>query len=393
MNQEEALNDVYEEDFLLKLLKNTTKVQHTSDTDFSVLKFEKIASLANLHGIIPQVHKALKDTEFNNSEALKQVIQKSYKNILQANLLLTANLLTVSKTLEAHQFNYISIKGPTLAHELYKDISMRQFSDIDLFVDEKDIYQIAELLLSIGYKPLLPLSLLKRKKFLALDNDFSFRHTKNNALLELHWKLFPLRHKMPLDFKELYTASKTLQLQNREINTLSTEDNLLYLSLHGAKHIFERYEWVYDLHTLIHNNPDLDLERIYLKAKREQLEIPFLLGIFMSHTLFETKIPKSFHSYQTEHIQSLITKTLSYYKEGFVHWDESDKKRARFLFLSELFQNKETKILWLFKSLFKTTPVDVITFNLPDSLAFLYPLLRPFRLTYKHLFTKKPQYV
>ena len=392
MNQKEALNDVSEDDLLIKLLKNTTEISHSSDTYFSAFEFEKITSLANLHGIIPQVYKALKDTEFDNSEALKQNIKKYYQNILQANLLLTANLLTVSKALEEHHFNYISIKGPTLAYELYKDISMRQYSDIDLFVDEKDIYKISELLLSIGYQPVLPLSLLQRKKFLELDNDFSFRHTKNNALLELHWKLFPVRHKMPLDFSELHTTSKTLAFQNRKITTLSTEDNLLYLSLHGAKHIFERYEWVYDLHTLINNNPELDLEKIYLKAKKEQIEIPFLLGIFMSNTLFETKIPESLQTHKTEHIQSLVAKTLSYYKEGFVHWDEADKKRARFLFLSELFQNKESKILWLFKSLFKTTPVDVITFSLPDSLAFLYPILRPFRLTYKHLFTKKPTY-
>ena len=143
---------------------------------------------------------------------------------------------------------------------------------------------------------------------------------------------------------------------------------------------------------LIQNNPDIDLIALHKTAKEEALDVPFLLGIFLSHTLFETRIPQEIETFKTKHIETLLQTVLDYYDKGFVYWDESDKKRARFLFLSQLFQNKESKSIWLFKSLFKTTPVDVITFNLPNNLAFLYPVLRPFRLLYKHLFTKKPQY-
>lgn len=388
MYKKSQRNGPFEDEFLLSIVKDNAEGTTLLVEEFAPEEFKKLLTLANLHGMIPQLHKSLK-TLSNVKEKDRQTIQKHYTSILQANLLLTANLLTVTKALETHQFKYLSIKGPTLAQELYQDISMRQFSDIDLFVDEKDIYAISECIIALGYTPVLPLSLLKRKKFLELDNDFSFRHDQNNVLIELHWKLFPLRHKMPLNFTTLYNSSKKLPIQNREITTLSEEDNLLYLTLHGSKHIFERYEWVYDLHQLIRNYPDLDLNKIYLKAKNKNIDVPFLLGIFMSHALFGTHIPRSLQPHRTEHIQNLIDKTLMYYEKGFVHWNESEKKRARFLFLSDLFQNKESKILWLIKSLFKTTPVDVITFNLPDAWAFLYPVMRPFRLLYKHLFIKR----
>ena len=360
-----------------------------SDDAYSEKTSEKLIILANVHGITAQFYKIFKHASPDED---MQALTKHYKHIVQANLLLTAHLLTVTKALEEKGFNYLSIKGPTLAQELYQDISMRQFSDIDLFVEGKDMFEISELLIELGYNPILPLTLLKRKKFLELDNDFSFRHNKSNALLELHWKLFPTRHQMPMDFKTLFHNSKTLSLQNREVRTLSVEDNLLYLSLHGAKHIFERYEWVYDLHMLMVNNPNLDLTTLHETAKKEAIDVPFLLGIFLSHTLFETKIPQELETFKTKHIETLLQTVLDYYDKGFVYWDESDKKRARFLFLSQLFHNKESKSIWLFKSLFKTTPVDIITFNLPDNLAFIYPVLRPFRLFYKHLFTKKPQY-
>ena len=366
----------------------------SSDEAFSTQNVDRQAlmHLAKLHGILPQLYKTSQNTLTLFSQEEQKRLTDEYREIMKANLLLTIHLSTLSKNLEEYHFPYIAIKGPTLAQTLYGDISMRQFSDIDLLVEEEKLYEISELILSLEYTPVLPLTLLKRKKFLALDNDFSFRHNKTGALLELHWKLFPVRHKMPLDFTLLYRDAQPVMLQNREINALSAEHNLLYLSLHGAKHIFERYEWVYDLHMLISKTPQMDLEQIYLQAKSEQIETPFLLGLFLSQTLFGTVLPGTLQQHKSEQVQSLIDKTLAYYEQGFVYWDESDKKRARFLFLAELFPAKTSRTAWLFKSFFKTTPVDVITFNLPDSIDFLYPLLRPFRLFYKHLFTKKPQY-
>ncbi len=349
----------------------------------------KLITLAKLHGVLPQLYNYLK--QHNKQSPFFNTLHSTYREITKANLLLTAHLLLLTRSLEKNKFHYLAIKGPALSQLLHGNISSRQYSDIDLFVEETDIYTMSQHIISLGYIPVLPLSLLNNQTFLALDNDFSFRHQKTNALLELHWKLFPVRHHMPLDFQTLYKNREQFLLQDQEVSTLSKEDNLLYLALHGAKHIFERYEWVYDLHLLLSQN-DIQIDRVYQKAKKSQIEVPFLLGIFLTQTLFGTEIPEHFTAYRTAHIQTLIDKTLNYYGQGFVYWDESDKKRARFLFLSALSQHRESQVLWLFKSLFQTTPVDVITFNLPDRLSFLYPLLRPFRLLYKHIFTKKPQY-
>lgn len=391
MNEKLQQHLISQNEFLIQTLKRNILSSKSLSQVNTPETFNALLTLANLHGVIPQFYKALKT--ISNINIVKQnIVQQRYLNIVKSNLLLTANLLKITETLESLGFNYLTIKGPALTQDLYQDISMRQFSDIDLFVNKKDIYAISESIIGLGYTSILPLSLLKNKKFLELDNDFSFRHKKNNTLIELHWELFPLRHKMPLEFNELHKTAKKLTIQSREVLTLSNEYNLLYLSLHGAKHIFERYEWVYDIHTLLNRHPELDLNSIYQKAKKAHLDTPLLLGIFLSQELFKTKLSKGFENYKTAHIEILLKKILAYYDKGFVHWDESEKKRARFLFIADLFGNKESKVFWLFKSLFKTTPVDVITFNLPNTFSFLYPLLRPFRLLYKFIFIKKPQY-
>ena len=386
INQQRDLHS--ENNLLLSILRESQNTQQLISPKIS----GNIHHLANLHGVIPQLYIAIKKNKDLLDKEQDHTIQQTQQHILKQNLLLTAHLLTITKTLDQHHFPYLSIKGPTLAYELYRDISMRQYSDIDLFVNVTDIHAISNILILLEFEPVLPLSLLSRKKFLELDNDFSFKHKKTNALIELHWKLFPLRHKMPLNFTELYKTSKKLNIQQRDIQTLSETHNLLYLTLHGAKHIFERYEWVYDLDQLMRIYPDMDLEELYLDAKALQVEVPFLLGVFLSHHLFKTPLSDTFKTYCTAQIEDLIQKVLHYYNEGFVYWDEYDKKQARFLFLTALFQDKQSKQFQLFTALFKTTPVDIITFNLPDNLAFIYPLMRPFRLLYKHLFTKKPVY-
>ncbi len=373
-----------EENFLIAMLNNYHKIKEYPLNNPK--NFETVQELARRHGILPQLYHYSTDTEIDLSDDIISSLKNKYLKMVSADLMLAAHLLKVTRALEEKGFRYIAIKGPALAQEIYGDITLRQYSDIDLLVDQDKMKEISRIIISLGYQAILPLSLLERRKFFELDNDFSFLHSSTGARLELHWKLFPERHKMPLSFSELYHNSGRLVLQNREITILSPEDNLLYLSLHGAKHIFERLEWVHDLDRLIRHYTTLDPAKAYQNAVDIEVEESFLLGIFLSQRLFDTPLPKELQNYRSPQTDLLIEKTMHYYQEGFVFWEESAKKYARFLFLADLHQKKVSKYLSLFNSLFKPTPVDVITFNLSDKWDFLYPLLRPFRLLFKYLF-------
>jgi len=384
MNWNTFLCERVEVDFLIGMLREREHIQESFERDTLLAKWQAIRELAMYHGVMPILYRSLGDLALQLPSEEVCTLKSLYQSTSRDQLALTAHLLTLTGRLESRGLHYVAIKGPALSQEVYGDITLRQYGDIDLFVDQDDMQEMSELIIGLGYQPLLPVTLLTRRKFFALDNDFSFRHQSSGVLLELHWKLFPRRHRMSLPFEQLYAHAGRLDIQNRKITILSPEDNLLYLTLHGAKHIFERFEWVYDIDRLIDTYPDLDLRKVYEKAVAIRVEEPFLLGIFLCELLFGTPIPQSLQRYRSERVDQLIESVLHYCKEEFIFWDEAAKKRARFLFLAQLHQEKESPLFSHFKSLFKPTAVDVITFSLSDRIDFLYPLLRPFRLFYKY---------
>lgn len=361
---------------LRNLLRNETYYSHTDGCSGTAL-----ATLASLHGVFPLL--------YTGHSSLKREEESMRLRMLKGNMLLSGQLVRIVQAFESTHIRYLALKGPVLSQLLYGNVLVRQYSDIDLLVPETELVKAANLLVTLGFIPRLPLSLLHRRAFIALDNDFTFHHGTNGAVVELHWRLFPKRHTMPLEFQTLYKDARSVTLSGHAVKTLSVENTLLYLTLHGAKHIFERYEWVYDLHTLIRKYPQTDLWKIYSEAGRMGVSVPFLLGLSLAHTLFGTPLPEAFRKRISPHVMKLQERVLNYYEEGFVHFDESKKKRLRFLFLADLFNDRTPKAVMLLRSLFRTTPVDVITFNLPDALDFLYPLMRPFRLTCKHLFKRE----
>ena len=344
----------------------------------------KLTKMAYHHAVIPQLYKT--DRDFANLLPVKQTIflEEENRRITFENMKLSAELIKLTKILDERQFPYISIKGPALSQELYHDITVRQICDLDILVDEADVIVIAQLLLDLGYKSTLPMSLLENEGFRALDNDFTLLQPEKKIMVELHWKLFPNRHKMALDFNTLYQDVKQVTIQKHPITVLSTEHDLLYLCLHASKHIFEQLKWVCDIDRLVRNNPHLDLEAIYMAAEKLTVQTPFILALLMSQRLYDTPISAAVTDKTTPHTDALLDEALQYFKDDFTTLDEPTKKRIRFLFLQKLNNDKQNRFASLFMAVFKPSSVDYIHYQLPKSLNFLYPVLRPPRLIYKY---------
>ena len=345
--------------------------------------------MAYHHAVIPQLYRASKQYISVLPKEKQNFIATANREIALENMKLSAELIMIIKVLEENRLDYISIKGPTLSQQLYQDITIRQICDLDILVNEKDLLKIAKLLQTLGYAPNLPLSLLGNRGFIARDNDFTFLHPTKKIMIELHWKLFPDRHKMPLDFTTLYQHATQINIQDKSIKVLSNEHNLLYLSLHASKHVFEQLKWVCDLDKLIRNTPDLDIYKVCINAQERNVLEPFILALLVAHNLYDTPLPRSFFSFITPTTETLLAQALNYFKEDFTTLDEPTKKRIRFIFLQELNQNKQNKFVALFISLFKPSSVDYIYFQLPTYLDFLYPILRPVRLLYKYVIKKQ----
>ena len=72
--------------------------------------------------------------------------------IFSKNLLMTGELIKILKLLKVNDINAIPYKGPVLANLAYGTISLREFNDLDIFVNKCDTYEVYKLMLSLGYE-------------------------------------------------------------------------------------------------------------------------------------------------------------------------------------------------------------------------------------------------
>jgi hypothetical protein len=191
------------------------------------------------------------------------------------NLLLTGELARLVKQLDARGIPAIPYKGPTLAALLYGDPALRHYSDLDLLVQPQDLPAAKQAALALGYRP----GTQDTHHAIFLSRGHS------EIKLELHWAImredFPLR----LDLEGVWERCGRVSFGGLQATTLSLEDLLLVLCVHGANHWWLRLQWTCDVAQLIRRYPALDWAQVMARAKSAGGQRILFLGISLAHDL------------------------------------------------------------------------------------------------------------
>jgi hypothetical protein len=261
---------------------------------------------------------------------------------------------------------------------------LRQYVDLDILVDENDAFKAGKLMSENGHTALLPLKILENKTCLHTAKDFSLM-SKGGVHTELHWRLFEKKYNISLLSCAVEQKCQSVTINGKEMKTLQNELLLVYLCLHGAKHTFERIEWVCDIDRLIRSST-VDWDYAVTLAERSHSKRAFFLGLSLAHTFFHTPLPKAIDtSIQSDDIRSLQTMTLEKMMNKKTERSDFEKNRETFAFQSKLFDTKLDMLRFRFSTLFKISTTDCQTFVLPKELKFLYIVLRPIRLTSSYI--------
>src|SRR5260370_34043893 len=120
-------------------------------------EWEALLTAANEHSVMPVFCKNL---EAYAGEALasswRQRFNEEFLRNSCRNLALTAELFRLLEAFESHGVCASPYKGPVLAAQASNDVALRQFSDLDIMVPQRQIAAAHEALLSLGFLPLAP---------------------------------------------------------------------------------------------------------------------------------------------------------------------------------------------------------------------------------------------
>jgi hypothetical protein len=199
-------------------------------------------------------------------------------------------LFNILKILESQNIKAIPYKGPVLAITSYKDISLREFVDIDIFVSKNNIPKLKTILISRGYKPQIQLTGLQEKIYLNSQRDYQFNNPQNNTNIEIHWNFIGLSFTYPTDNFSNPKNLKHIQIHNRDVLSLSSEDTLLVLCIHASGHLWERLSWICDISEFIQSNEDINWENLIEKSEKLGFKRILQINIMLAMEILGLKL-------------------------------------------------------------------------------------------------------
>lgn len=332
------------------------------------------------------VYKTLKKrlaTNHRTSTEILSAFKQKYLAISQRNMLMSVELIRIMKLFKESGIDALAFKGPVLSQIAYGDITLRQFGDLDILIRKKDRYAMMTLLTREHYIPEIDLNKETEETFFECVNVIGLHKASTGIRIEVHWDLLSKNYAIDWKEKSLWTKEECVQINHTEIPVLPFDQQLLYLCAHGAKHLFERLEWICDIDRSIRTTPDIDWKHLLNEADKLGIKRMLLLGLALSRQFFGSELPDIIKKNitQDKNIPKLISKVI---KTHFSDTSKEEKSYSSFGLLWSMRENFSDQLRFALRGSFAPKFDDFLFIQLPRQLAFLYPVIRPFRLLTKY---------
>ena len=344
--------------------------------------WEYVARLAHRHAVAPLVYHALQTFARGSApEQVREGLHEKHRANAARNLLLASELLRLSGLFESEGIGLLAYKGPALAVAAYGDLSLRRFVDLDIIVRERDVERASKLLRDSGYAP-RGLTPVQEAALARTQHNIAYARDGGRLIVELH------RDVASKDFADVsldegaWARATRVKLLGGSVSTLSAEDLLLALCVHGAKHLWERLAWVCDVAGLVNSHAELDWRAVFERASAARVERMLLLGLRLAQGLAGASLPDEVwrRVEEDEAAARLSTDAAARMFDGEEYRPAGFLRSVGFNLRA---RGRARERLRYFRFILTPTDGDLASLALPARLSFVYYLLRPFRLLLK----------
>ncbi|MCW5207387.1 nucleotidyltransferase family protein, partial [Desulfobulbus sp. US2] len=186
---------------------------------------------AEQQGLAPLLYHHSKQIDVPFPQDFRRLLHSLYQRSRQANTVRNRAVAEILTRYDTANVPVLTIKGIALCNFLYEEPGLRPMRDMDLLVSESDLGAAQEILLDLEYLP-------------AEQHDIpeDYYHlpplVKTIAglpvTIELHRNLLPFHPRYPLwPLEKSYADSRSFSINGITARTLSLEETLQYVYLHG----------------------------------------------------------------------------------------------------------------------------------------------------------------
>jgi hypothetical protein len=248
-------------------------------TDWRVLE-----ALAETHGVLPLVHRALTAT---GADTPDDHFQRAVSNSQLSTETLAVELEQLLASFAQHGIDVIPLKGPVLAETLYGNIAMRPCEDLDLLVRVRDFGRAEKVLTDAGWVAPSP------------ADEFERQFLRNDIMVELHFGMASPRS-FPFDLDGAWSRAQKSSFRGLPLVAMSEIDRALYLLLHGLKHGFGKLIWILDAAHVLGAVKECSPQEFVRQARAQGLEQVLYIGCAMILEAFPEHLPKDLSAVPSE---------------------------------------------------------------------------------------------
>jgi hypothetical protein len=249
------------------------------------LHWDRVLRLADHHRLLPALYASVCNRD-DLPGSIQSAIRARFEGHALRVLRFSAELARILQHFADREIQALAHKGPVLAHLLYGDAAMRQFGDLDFLVRARDVARARSALRELGYEPHLRLSPRQEKSYLGSGYEYVFGLSAEKNLVELQWQILPRFYSVEFDLDEIFQRSVEVEVQGARLRTLASEDLMLVLCVHAAKHEWAQLGMIRDMAAVARLEPDW----LRIEAEARRLGILRILGIslLLAHNLFSS---------------------------------------------------------------------------------------------------------
>jgi len=341
------------------------------------INWEYLFATAHAHGVLPLLQKHLSG-EGVPSHFLSRLKRESVANS-QNVLHLIAKQLRVVKLFKENGVRVALFKGPLLAQMAYGEMSLRQAGDIDVLISRRDFDKARALLESLGYEMSPQLTPAQLASHLSNHCELQFMRDEWFTVVDLHWDLAPRSFVFNLHADEVMSRLQPASLAGTTVETFGAEDLVLYLAMHGAKHLWRRLEWIASLGESIRAAPSLNWEVLVQRAEHAHATRMLALGLRLTEKFCDLSIPADvLASVDPDNAMQRMSEEVA--AQLFNTFGAADSTETN-LYNLRIMDRKRDAIISALRAIFVPTLPDWQALALPAPLHSLYYAFRPLRLS------------
>jgi hypothetical protein len=257
----------------------------------------EIISLASCHGVDLLLQANIQaGTVTGVGESLREKLKSANYPHVAHDMILNDATRKLLDLLAENKIPALLLKGTPVAQLYYPQSYLRPRCDTDIYIDEQDLEQTAELLSANNYE----LSGLGTRKHSSKQFVAAIESVQKNFLhFDMHWKLSNrVMFRATLPFKECLQSSQPVTALGPNAHALSINDLMIHACIHRIAHgrntQSDRLIWLYDIHLMAEAMSEVELNEFLDKAKQKTIATLCADALETCQTIFNTNLPDDF---------------------------------------------------------------------------------------------------